>query len=123
MHNLTVPQLVEQFRMIALDQYEALLTDEYAKYNRLYDRIKVLEQELKTRVGDGRRALFPLLSDPNPRVRIKAAFATLAVAPDRARRALQAIIERQEYPEAADARLMLRSLERGTFHSHLGRLR
>jgi hypothetical protein len=46
---------------------------------------------------------------------LKAALATLAVAPEAARATLQLISDRQEYPQAADARGMMRAIDEGTY--------
>ena len=115
LQDMTVQQLVQRFLAIALEQHEALSLDEYERYNRLYDQMAAVTVELRARAGDRRKALVPLLDHSNARVRLKAAINTLAVAPEAARRTLQAIVDRKEYPEAADARGMLRALERGTY--------
>lgn len=113
--NMSVNQLVERFAKIALEQDEAQFMDETRKFNRLFLRSKAMEEELKARPGDQRRALIPLYNHPNAQVRFNAAIATLAIAPDAARRALRMISDRQEYPQAADARGMLSALEEGTY--------
>ena len=89
--------------------------DEIAKYNRLFDQMEAVEEELKVRGGDQRQALLGLYDHPNGHVRLKAAKATLAVAPEAARRALQSIIDRREYPHALDAGMTIRALNDGTF--------
>ncbi len=113
--HLTVNQLVERFTAIALEQDEALLMDEIAKFNRLFDKMEAIEEELKSRPGDQRRALLPLYKHPNMQVRVKAAMATLAVAPQAAREALQAIKASQEQPQALEAGMSLWNLDRGVF--------
>ncbi len=113
--NMSVDQLVERFLTIALEQYEAILDGRYAKYNRLYDQMKSVEAELKRHDGDQRPALLSLLNHPNPQIRLRAAIATLAVAPDESREALQNISDRDEYPQAADARGMMEALDDGTY--------
>ena len=113
--NLTVDQLVERFVAIALDQHEAMRHDDNAKYNRLYGQMDDVKQELKSRAGDQRRALLALLDHPNAQVRLKSAITTLALAPEAARQALQVISDRQEYPQAADARGMMRAIDEGSF--------
>lgn len=105
--------LVALFIAIALAQYEAVAEDDTAEYNRLFREMAAVELQLKNRPGDQRKALIPALDHPNAQVRLKAAFATLAVAPLAARRTLQAISDQMEYPEAADARGMLRALDEG----------
>ena len=115
LENMTVDQLVERFVAIALDQDRAALHDDNAKYNRLYGQMDAVKQELKSRPADQRRALIPLHAHPNAQVRLKAAIATLALAPEAARRTLQVISDRNEYPQAADARGMMSALDDGTF--------
>jgi ParB-like chromosome segregation protein Spo0J len=115
LQDMTVSQLVEQFTAIALDQDKALLRNEYAKFNRLFDQMEDVKRELKSRDGDQRRALLRLYDHPNAQVRLKAVKATLAVAPERARRMLKAIAESREYPQAGEAGMSLYNLERGIF--------
>lgn len=111
--DMTSPQLAERFTELALGQFKAELYGEIAKYNRLYDNIIAIEQELKSRPGDQRTILVPLFSHPNPQVRLMAAQSTLAVAPAAARQTLQALWDRKEFPQAAYAMGTLRALERG----------
>jgi Domain of unknown function (DUF2019) len=112
---MTVEQLVERFTAITLDQDQALLTHQYAKFNRLFDEMRAVANELKARQGDQRRALLPLYDHPNAQVRLKAVKATLAVAPEAARRMLSVIAESREYPQAGEAGMSLDNLERGIF--------
>jgi hypothetical protein len=108
-------ELVERFLEIALEQDNAILMDEIARYNRLYGRMEEVKEELKRRPGDLRRALVALYDHPNAQVRLKAAIATLAVEPESARSVLQGISDRNEYPQAADARGMMRALDEGAY--------
>jgi hypothetical protein len=112
---MTVPQLVEYFTAIALAQDQAMRIDDNAAFNRLFFQMEAVEEELKRRKGDQRSALLRLLDHPNAQVRLKSAIATLALAPQAARQALQVISDRQEYPQAADARGMMRAVDDGTF--------
>lgn len=112
--NLSVPRLVERFTVICLEQYRAELRDEIGKYNRLFDDLVAVRDELKARAGDQRSALLALLEHENPQVRLKAALYSLAVAPVIARQALQEISDRNEYPQAAYARPTLEALDKGT---------
>jgi hypothetical protein len=111
----TAEELVQYFVAIAMVQDKAVRRGEIAKYNRLYGEMDAVGQELKQRPGDQRHALIPLYEHPNAQVRLKAAIATLALARDAARRALQIISDREEYPQAADARGMMRAVDNGTF--------
>jgi hypothetical protein len=115
LEEMNVEQLVQRFVAVTLAQDEALLMDEYPKFNRLFGEMEALKQELKARDGDQRKALLGLYEHPNAQVRVKAATATLAVAPEVARRALQVIADSQEYPQAGEAGLTIAALEDGTF--------
>jgi hypothetical protein len=110
--NMTAEQLVERFMAAALAQDEALLMNDIAEVNRLFWRLAEIEDELKAREGDQRRVLMSLYDHPNAQVRVKAAKATLAVAPEAARQQLPAIVGSREYPQAGEAGMSLRNLER-----------
>lgn len=111
----SIEELVQGFIEIGAAQFDALLGLDVRRYNRLYDRKTALLDELKGRPGDARSALLPLLDHRNLQVRLNAATATLALAPDRARQALEAIRETGWMPQAADAAGLIRSLDEGVF--------
>jgi Domain of unknown function (DUF2019) len=113
--DMTANQLVERFTAIGIEQDQALLRRQHAKFNRLFDEMVAIEDELKRRSGDQRRQLLPLYNHPNAQVRLNAAKATLAVAPEPARRALQTIADSREYPQAGNAGMSLDNLELGIF--------
>jgi hypothetical protein len=102
-HSMTVDQLVERFVSIALDQDKALFADEISKFNRLFDQMEDVRNELKSRPGDQRSALLPLYSHPNIQVRLKAALTTTDLAPGAAREVFQKVVDSRHYPQAADA--------------------
>ena len=112
---MTVEQLVDCFAAIALDQAEAILMDDNAKFNRLFWQMEAVEGQLKARIGDQRRALLQLYDHPNAQVRLTAAKATLAVAPEAARPLLRALVDSKEFPQAGDAGMSLVNLDRGIF--------
>src|SRR5262245_61800980 len=109
---MTVEQLLESFTLIALDQDEAIVAHDIARFNRLFDQMEAVKLELKNRSGDQRRALLRLYEHPNTHVRLKAAKATLAIAPRAARRLLEAIADSGEYAHAGDAGMTLVNLDR-----------
>lgn len=115
LHEMSVSELMSRFEQIALEQHRALLMDETAKYNMLYDQMDAVKRELKSRPGDQRRALLTLYDHPNGQVRLKAAIGTLAVAPEAARESLQSVADSREYPEAAEAGMTLWDLDSGIF--------
>jgi hypothetical protein len=115
LNKLTVEQLVQRFTAMALEQDQADLNDDVEKINRLFRQMESVKEELKIRTGDQRRALLRLYDHPNAQVRLKAAKATLAVAPQAARRALQLIVDAREHPQALDAGMTIRALDDGAF--------
>lgn len=115
LEEMTESQLVERFTAIALAQDQAMLRGQYAEFNRLFDQMETVEQELKAREGDQRLQLLALYEHPNAQVRLKAAKATLAVTPESARRMLGTIAASREYPQAGEAGMSLVNLDRGIF--------
>jgi Domain of unknown function (DUF2019) len=113
--DMTVDQLVQRFTAIGVEQDKALLRRQHANFNRLFDEMVAIEEELKVRQGDQRRELLRLYEHPNAQVRLNAVKATLAVAPEFARRTLEMIADSREYPQAGDAGMTIDSLERGIF--------
>jgi hypothetical protein len=111
----SVEQLVQRFTELALAQDKAELHGKISEVNRLFDKIEFVKGELKSRIGDQRRALMVLYDHPNAQVRLKAAKATLAIAPEEARSVLERLIKFKECPQAGDAGMTLRFLDDGTF--------
>jgi recombinational DNA repair ATPase RecF len=112
---MSIAELVSQFTTLALAQDKAELMNDNAKFRRLFWQMDAVEKELKARTGDQRSALLPLLNHSNAQVRLRSAIATLAIASELARRTLELISDRQEYPQAIDARGMIRALRDGSF--------
>jgi hypothetical protein len=113
--NLTVDQLVERFAALGVEQSKAIDVDNNAKYARLFEQMRDVEEELKLRAGDQRRALVALYSYPNMQVRLAAAKATLATDPQVARQVIEAIATSTWPPQCYDARSCLRMLDEGAF--------
>ena len=115
LRRMTPDQLVERFESHALDQDKALLRNEIAKFNVLFRRMRAIEEELKSRPGDQRRRLLNLFGHANIQVRLTAAEATLAVAPEAARQMLETIASSRKFPHAGHAGMTLAGLDDGTF--------
>ena len=115
LNEIATEELVDQFVRIALDQDRAMRYNDNATFKRLFHQMDAIKEELKGRPGDQRRTLIPLHEHRNAQVRLKSAIATLALVPKDARRVLQVISDRQEYPQAADARGMMMALDEGTY--------
>ncbi|MFG1420417.1 DUF2019 domain-containing protein [Roseixanthobacter liquoris] len=111
---MSIKELVEFYIKICIYQYK-LDTDEIGKYNQSYLKKRAIESELKSRPGDQRRALMALYDYPNMQVRLNAATATLAVAPEAARGLLEDIRASGWQPQAFEAGMGLRRLDEGTF--------
>jgi hypothetical protein len=115
LQRLTVDELVQHFASLALEQDDALLDGDVSKINRFFWRLEAAEAELKARDGDQRRALFKLYDHPNAQVRLKAAKATLAAKPERARGMLEAIVESGELPQSGEAGMSIYNIDWGIF--------
>ncbi len=113
--SMTAAQLVESFADMGVRQNNSLLCDDLSEFTSLYWQIDAIREELKSRPGDQRRALLMLFNHRDMQVRLNAAKATLAVAPDQARAMLERIKERRRGPQAGDAGMCLLSLDRGVF--------
>ncbi|NEW99972.1 DUF2019 domain-containing protein [Rhodopseudomonas sp. BR0G17] len=115
LHGMATPDLVAPFARITVDQDDALLGNQIARFNRLYGVMAEIADELKSRDGDQRTALLSLFEHPNMQVRLQAAKFKLAVAPVEARRQLEAIASSKWFPQAGDAGMCLSFLDDGTF--------
>jgi len=113
--DLTVAELVDRFAAICVEQNKALFEDNIAKFNRLYDQMAKVRDELKVRPGDQRSALLALFDHSDIQVRLQAARATLAVALEESRRMIETIAASPQQPQAGDAGMTLWNLDRGVF--------
>jgi hypothetical protein len=115
LEQLTVPDLVQCFLSTTHAQYEAELRSETGKYNRLYRHMREIEDELKNREGDQRRALLPFLNHANVQVRLMAAGSLLAIVPARAKKALETVRDSRIVPQSVSAGFLLDGTEDGSF--------
>lgn len=113
LQDMTAAQLVARFLAIALQEYDALQGENHTRFNRLFDeRIAVMAEFMLCPI-EQRCAVMALYKHSNPQVRYAAASATRDFAPREARRVCEIISERNEYPQAANARLLIRALDEG----------
>lgn len=115
LEKLTTEELVERFTQIGIQQDEAERHSEIPKFNRLFFQMQAVIFELKERDGDQRAALTSLYNHDNMQVRLQAAKATLAVAPQEAREVLEYIASSGWFPQAGDARGMMKALDEGRY--------
>jgi len=113
--SMSVEELLARFAELGVAQDEALLHDDYAKYNRLYGQMDQIDNELRIRGSDARLALTRLFDHPNLQVRLRAAARALGVAPIQARRMIETIASSQIFPQAGDAGMLLGGLDDGSF--------
>ncbi len=112
--DMTTERLVQLFADLAVQQDAALLYRAQQEVNKIFWKLEEIESELKSRPGDQRSAL-PLFNHKNMQVSVKAAKATLAIAPEAARAQLEAIRASGWQPQAADAEMSLFALENGVY--------
>lgn len=111
--DMTSEQLVTKYVEIGSAQSRALMLDEIAKFNRLFDSMVIVERELQRREGDQRRLLLALYNHENAQVRLNAINSTLAIEPALGRRALEVLRESGEYPQSMDAGMAIFALDEG----------
>ncbi len=112
---LSTNDLLLLFEKLCVEQYDALDRQEYAAFNRRYERVQAIEEELKSRPGDQRRILMKLFGHPNMQVRLTAARANLAVDYPAARREIQDIADSRWGPQCGDAGMTLINLDNGVY--------
>ncbi|MCB1503330.1 MAG: DUF2019 domain-containing protein [Bauldia sp.] len=115
LEKLPVSVLVDQFAALCEAQDSAELRGEYRQLKSQFREMVAIEDELRARPGDQRRALMLLLDHRNMQVRLNAALAILAVCPTEARVALRRIEDSRHFPQAAEAGMTLKALDAGTY--------
>jgi len=112
---LTNEELVARFRQLALDKSKYLLDSNTRAVNRDYEKMKGIEEELRRRGPEARKALAVLLDDEDLRVRYEAARRLLAVVPERALATVQQVENEHFMPVSGEAGMTLLALENGIF--------
>lgn len=112
-NKMTLDELLAKYIEIGIGQYNAIEAFDNRTFNRLYRHKKAIATELKSRLGDQRPILRPLLDHANLQVRINAANELLALAPDEALATLEAVRATRIQPFAGDAGMALRALKWG----------
>jgi hypothetical protein len=74
-----------------------------------------VDEELRARGREARLALLRLFNHSNMQVRVQAATFSLGVAPEAARKVLEAIRASKWQPRAMDAGMTLRGLDNGQY--------
>ncbi len=113
--DLSVPMLTEHYARNGVEQDDAILRDDNRRFRRLFSEMRAVEDELRNRPGDERRALLTLFEHPNLQVQLNAAKATLALEPLAARAKIEEIRKEKWAPQGGDAGMTIRALEQGIF--------
>ncbi len=79
-----VEVLVERYLDTVVAAHHAIERGRVARHNRFVVRSLKIQKALKARVPDGRTALLPFLSDPDPNIRSSVALACRDIAPEQA---------------------------------------
>lgn len=112
---MSIDELIERFATLGVAQDDALLHDWHGKFNRLFDQMAAIGDELKRRGPEARLELQRLYSHQNLQVRLQAAKWTLGVAPVAARQVIQQIYDWKIPPQFFDAGMCLANLDDGRF--------
>jgi hypothetical protein len=112
---MSISELVQEFETLCIAQYHALEREEIAQFNRRYKAVEAVQNELKSREGDQRRALQTLFGRGNLQVRYMAAHANLTIDYDKARREFEQIAASKCNPQAAQAGMTLENLDSGFY--------
>ena len=110
---LSVDRLLERFIELGLAEDAARDQDNLKLYNRLYAEVEAVDKELRSRGREARLILTRLYDHPNIQVRLQAAQFSYGVAPEAARRCLQAIADSKIPPQYLDAGMSLGLLDEG----------
>lgn len=106
-------ELVADYIEIGILQHDPLEYHDTDEFNELFDERHAIEQELKSRPGDQRSLLLPLLTHEDVQVRLNAVRDTLAVNSVAARQALEDIANSHEIPQNFHARMTIGNLGSG----------
>src|SRR5579872_4968053 len=108
---VSVDDLLKRFEEVCIEQYDTYLTDDIEKYNKDFEILVSIKDELKARGSEARRALLRLLSNDNPQVRLQAAKFVYPVARDEAKKCLQDIEAAKLPDQSLSAGMALHRLE------------
>lgn len=112
---IATEQLVNAYADLSQKQADALERFEVAEVNRLFSRRMEIKKVLRARGPEAGRALMPLLNHRNAQVRLNAAEDLMAIAPRRARAALEDIAAHGPSQQKGAAGMYLLQFDEGAF--------
>lgn len=107
----SVDDLLKRFEEVCIEQYDTYITDDLEKYNKDFEILVSIKDELKARGSEARRSLLRLLTNENPQVRLQAAKFVYPVARDEAKKCLQDIEAAKLPDQSLSAGMALYRLE------------
>jgi hypothetical protein len=110
---MSLNELLESFVEIGVAQSVAAEEFRISTVNKLFDRLRRIEEELRRRGNDERRILISLYEHPNIQVRLNAAKSTYALNTAGARAVIQAIADSKVAPWGPSAGMTLWALDEG----------
>jgi hypothetical protein len=112
---LSDEDLASRFETLCLEQHRSLDREEISEFNKRFDVIQAIEDELQSRAGDRRIILRQFYNHRNSQVALTAARATLAIDYADARRTIEEIAESDDFPQAGDAGMALWAMDEGIY--------
>jgi hypothetical protein len=113
--HLSTEDLVGRFISTAKERGTAVLDLNSRRANVFYDRMKAIDDELRSRGREARLKLAPLLRDPDRFIRFYAAEKLLGLVPEESRSVMEWNAKYGGDSLAADARGFLWALDAGTY--------
>jgi hypothetical protein len=91
--HMTIQELIAAYEQIVLEQDQSFRFEKNTKFNKEFKiRVAIVEQ-LRSRPGDQREALAPLLDRREPWMRICVAEDTYSLDPERSRKYMQTVAD------------------------------
>lgn len=115
LEQLTTVELIDEFTNAARQRGGAVLDSETRRANRMYDRMKAVDDILRHRGLQARLSLQHLLEDKDRFVRYYAAIYLLGLMPDRARPVIEENAKYWVDALSSDARGLLREFDEGKY--------
>jgi hypothetical protein len=110
---MTTQEVVALFEQVAIESHEAELECDMRTWTQRGREYFKIDAELKSREGDARRHLLPLLLHKDVQVRLDAATSTLTIDYAAARRVLEDVAKRGFGPQGPIAAMRLEAIDEG----------
>jgi hypothetical protein len=115
LETFSIETLLARFEVLCIEQYHSLEREEINLYNKRFEQIENIINELKARSGDQRSKLAKFYNHRNSQVALTAAEANLAIDYRSARSVIEEIAEAGGMPQEGSAGMTLQFLDDGIF--------